>query len=202
MVDTARELRTSILVSTVFPPLPVAVSRVESDGMRATGEEVVVTTHTILAQCLDGCALRNDPTENARRKARQLDVFRRFLHAMAERGFTFSGPDLHSLYVTFSREHIATYFPEGARQPEVRFMPYDYQTPGDATHTKLVEYICAQSLLFEDPEPIKPADLAKTSFGDLLTIVRDRLGHVATPNERAQISEADFEELGDDQLYN
>ena len=186
MVDSARELRAAILVATPYPPLPVNLSKVEPGSMVTSGDDTLVTTHTLLAKCIDFVTQRNDPAQNARRLARQQDVFRRFLLAMGERGFDFEPPDLYTLYASFTREHLATYFPDGTPL-DIKILPYDHMCPGDKAHAKLVEYVCAQSILFEDPVPLRPANLKTTPLADLLKITRDRVGHVASQEERAKI---------------
>ena len=122
-----------VLLALPFPPLPCVVGRVE--GMELTGEEQVknhwvvlvaqcglgvlshdnlckqvVTTHTLYAKCLEEARLRGDTESHARRRGRQVDVFQRFLHAMATRGFEAEGEALYAVYCEFSRAHLGTYF--------------------------------------------------------------------------------------------
>lgn len=54
---------------------------------------------------------------------------------------------------------------------------------GDKVHKKMCEYMAAQSILFEDKEPVGAEVYSRKSYLALLNIARDRLGHVATEEE-------------------
>ena len=114
-----------VLLALPYPPLPCVVGRVE--GMELTGEEQVktsyewigmgvtcvfqvVTTHTLYAKCLEDARLRGSEGSHAERRRRQTDVFQRFLHAMATKGFDAEGEGLYAMYCEFGREHLGTYF--------------------------------------------------------------------------------------------
>ena len=188
MVDSVREIRAMILVALHLPPLPLVVSKVDPDSMQSS-ECVVTTSHSIIAECLNAAAMQNDKRANAVRQKRQQANFRRFLHALAERGFEFGAKDLYELYCTFTRDHVNTFFPENARTEGLRFMPYDYMTKGDGAHKRLCEWVEAQSILFEDPDPVKSEDLAGTELSELLFMSRARFGRVATMEDRKLIRE-------------
>jgi len=70
--DPLREVRTMILLSLPYPPLPVPVSRVEADAGVTCGE-ALTTTHTLIARCLNSSALRNAPAENDARRTKQME---------------------------------------------------------------------------------------------------------------------------------
>ena len=182
--DPLREMRTMILVSLPYPPLPICAQRLDEDGR--VGEEAVITTHDVVARWLNECAVLNDQAENLKRRDRQVEVFRRFLHSLAVEGFAMSPRELYDLYTTFCRDHIATFDPAG-NTPDLRFKPYDYMCKGDKHHAKLCEYMAAQAILFNDPEPRKTAeDYASLSAGQLLLACRDRLGHIMSDTEKAE----------------
>ena len=190
--DPNRELRAMVLVSLPYPPLPVLAARVElDDGRLHEDASTALTSHTLIAHGLDEAMARNRPEENADRKERQMDVFRRFLHAMATEGFFMQSPEpLYQLYCRFTLEHIATYFPPG-HPVDIRFQPLASITRGDPFHGKMAEYMASQSVLQEDSVPTTRAQYLQQDFAQMLFAARDRLGHVMTPDERARISESD-----------
>jgi hypothetical protein len=183
--DPNREIRTMVLLSLPYPPLPVLAATTE-DG-RLSGEQVT-TSHSFIARGLDEAMARKDQKENSERKARQLDVFRRFLHTMGTEGF-FCLPDrLYQIYCAYTLEHIATYFPPG-HPVDIRFEPLSSITRGDKAHEKMAEYMAAVSVLYEDKNPIPRSQYMQQTFTELLLACRDRLGHAMTEDERARASE-------------
>ena len=190
--DPLREMRTMILASLPYPPLPVTAQRLDEDGR--VGDEAVITTHDVVARWLNECAVLDDQAENQRRKERQVELFRRFLHGMAVTGFDMPPRNLYLLYTSFCREHIATYDPAG-NVPDLRFKPYDYVCRGDKVHAKLCEYMAAQAILFNDPEPRKTAeDYARLDLGQILLACRDRIGHIMTDEEKVLADRVEAEE--------
>ena len=188
--DPFREMRTMILLSLPFPPLPVAASKIE-DGK--TGDCVVTTTHTYIARCLDAAAERNDQTANRDRRKRQQDVFQKFLYALASRGFFETPPGVYDLYCEFSRQQIATYFPEG-HPLDLSFMPLASICRGDPAHIKMAEYLAGQSILFDDKPVVTREDYLQREFSELILMHRHRMGHAMTPEERAKLEEAEREQ--------
>jgi len=183
--DPFREMRTMILLSMPYPPLPVIASKVE-DGNGALGEKIVTTTHTFIARCLDAAAARNDKEANTARRKRQTEVFQRYLHALASYGFFEQPPGLYDLYCAFSREQIQTYFPEG-HPLDLSFMPLSSICRGDPAHIKMAEYMAGQSILFNDEPLVTREDYLQREFGDLILMHRHRMGHAMTPEERARL---------------
>jgi hypothetical protein len=179
--DPNREVRTMVLLSLPYPPLPVLASTTE-DG-RLSGEQVT-TSHTFIARGLDEAMARKDQKDNSERRERQLDVFRRFLHTMGTDGF-FCNPDrLYQIYCASTLEHIATYFPPG-HPVDIRFEPLASITRGDKAHSKMAEYMAAVSVLHEDAVPVPRSEYLQMSFADMLLACRDRLGHSMSEDERA-----------------
>ena len=185
--DPNREIRTMVLLSLPYPPLPVLASTTE-DG-RLSGEQVT-TSHSFIARGLDEAMARKDSRENSERKARQLDVFRRFLHTMATEGFFCAPERLYQIYCTSTIEHIATYFPPG-HPVDIRFEPLDSITRGDKAHSKMAEYMAAVSLLYEDAIHVPRSKYIQQSFAEMLLACRDRLGHSMTEEERARVGECE-----------
>jgi len=74
MADSLREMRTMILISLPYPPLPMVVGKVEGDTQTLTGEDATTTSHTLIARCLDAAVERSDAADNARRKKAQQEV--------------------------------------------------------------------------------------------------------------------------------
>lgn len=188
-MDTLRETRAMVLLSLPYPPLPVRVSGVDPLELSAPGEERQTTTHTLIARCLNEAVLKADPERNARRRERQTDVFRRFLYALATEGFDMDPPALYLLYSRFTIEQIGTYFEEGERMPEVVFGALEDAPKGSPAHTKLCEYMAAQSVLFGDSPPLDRRHYAQKTFGSLLLMARDRIGHKMSEEEHARAVE-------------
>lgn len=101
---------------------------------------------------------------------------------MAVDGFEMDPPALYRLYCEYTRQHILTYFP--GYTPPINFMPYGYVCKGDPSHQKLCEYMAGQSILFGDDPPIIKSIYIHRTFGGMLVIARDRLGHIMTEEER------------------
>lgn len=183
-MDSGYEIRSMILASLPYPPLPVEVKTVEP-GTMVLGTESVTTSHALLAQCLQIAAARGDDKANEERKLRQVDVFRRFLHAMAVEGFEMSGGELYGLYCDYTRQHLETYFHDGQRF-ELAFKPLSYIAKGDACHTRMCEFMAAQSILFRDPVPLKASHYNGKTYACMLELARDRIGHTMTEEEREE----------------
>jgi hypothetical protein len=129
---------------------------------------------------------RADDKANAERQCRQTSVFRTFLFAMASDGFATTNPErLYEIYCRFSIDHIATYLPPG-HPMDFRIPPLSYITQRDRVHTKLAEYMGAQSIMFEDDPPITREQYLDRQPSALLFDLRARLGHVMTQEERAR----------------
>ena len=184
---SSAEIRSMVLLTLPYPPLPVMAARIEADDGRIinTGEDAV-TTHTLIAKGMTESLSRDDPAINAERRERQVRVLQTFLYAMATEGFHTPSPDrLYEIYCRFSMDHIATYLPPG-HPVDFRIPPLSYITKGDRLHTRLADYMAAQSIVFEDSPPISRAQYLLREPGDLLFDLRARLGHVMTLEERAR----------------
>lgn len=188
--DSNREIRTMVLLSLPYPPLPVMAARVEQDDGRLHDDEVT-TSHTFIAFGLQDAMARNDPTINKIRMERQKQVFRGFLQAMAEDGFRADVEQLYQIYCRFSLEHIATYFPPG-HPIDIRFQPVSYVCSKDKCHQKMAEYMAGQSLLFEDSPAIPREEYLKLDFPTQLLACRDRLGQVVSEKPEDQEEEPDL----------
>lgn len=183
--DPNREIRTMILLTLPYPPLPVIATRVEQDDGRLLDDEVT-TSHTFIAQGLCDATARNDQPSNKERKKRQKQVFQEFLHAMATEGFSCDIGRLYDIYCRFSIGHIATYLPP-EHPIDIRFQPVSYVVRGDKCHAKMAEYMAAQSLFYEDIPPVTRDQYLTQDFTTMLLACRDRLGHVMTDEERARL---------------
>jgi hypothetical protein len=186
---SGEELRTMVLLTLPYPPLPVLAARVELDDSRLQ-EDGVVTSHTFIAKGLEEALVRGDQQANKERKLRQLKVFQAFLHAMATEGFFCSPDRLYHIYCQFTLDHIATYFPPG-HPLDIRFQPLSSISKGDACHGKMAEYMASQSVFHEDNPPIRRSAFAQRDFHEMLATTRDRLGHAMTDEERARLESMD-----------
>lgn len=185
------QMRAMVLLTLPYPPLPLLAARLDQDDARLQ-DDGMVTSHTLLARALVEAMARNRPTENVQRKARQIDVFQRFLHVMGTDGFFCEPERLYQIYCVFTIEHIATYFPPG-HPIDIRFQPFASICKGDAVHAKMAEYLASQSLFFEDPITLTREHFLGLDFIDLLGACRDRLGHAMTDDERARLEKKDEE---------
>lgn len=186
---SSAEIRAMVLLSLPYPPLPVMAARIEADDARIIdtgGAAGTTTTHTLIAKGMTECMTRDDPAANAERRQRQVRVLQTFLYAMASEGFATTDPDrLYEIYCRFSMDHIATYLPPG-HPVDFRIPPLSSIARGDRVHTRLVEYMAAQSVLFEDQPPVPRSKYLLREPADLLFALRARLGHVMTLEERAR----------------
>jgi hypothetical protein len=185
--DPNAEIRAMVLLTLPYPPLPVFATRVELDDHRLQ-DDALITSHTLIARALNEAVLRNDPRENDARKARQLQNFQTFLHAMAVEGFSCDSERLYLIYCRFTLEHIATYFPPN-HPVDVRFEPLSSIVRGDRAHVRLAEYMASQSIYLQDPVPVSREQYLKQGFHELLAVCRDRLGHCMTDEERASLQQ-------------
>ena len=181
--DPNREIRTMVLLTLPYPPLPVLASSIELDDGRLH-EDKLTTSHAFIARALDEALVRDNVSENKARKSKQLDVFQRFLHSMATEGFDCTPERLYQIYCQFTLEHIATYFPVG-HPVDIRFEPLSNITRGDKAHSKMAEYMASQSVFFEDAVRIRRYEYVQQEYRDMMLACRDRLGHVMSEEERA-----------------
>jgi hypothetical protein len=181
----SEEIRAMVLLTLPYPPLPVLITRIETDDERLYEDErSLTTTHTLIAKGLTECMARNDQSDNEERSLRQKRVFQEFLHTMAQEGFATTDPEkLYLIYCRYSLQHIATYFPPG-HPVDFRIPPLSHITRRDKVHTKLAEYMAAQSVFFEDQPRIPRDDFLNLEPSELLFQLRARLGHVMTEEER------------------
>jgi len=187
--DSLREIRTMVLLSLPYPPLPVYVRATDPLELSREGELTETTTHTLLARCLDAEVDRNDSARNQRRRQRQTEVFRRFLHDMAERGFDMEPPALYELYCEHSKQHLLSFFEDGELRMDVTFARLEDTPKGSKTHAKICEYMAAQSVLFNDTPPKTRAHYERKSVGSLLLMARDRIGHKMSEEEHKRAVE-------------
>lgn len=185
-VDSVREVRTMILLSLPYPPLPITVSSVDPLELSAQGEQCQTTSHTLIARCLNDAAERADRGRNERRQKRQMTVFQEFLHALANGGFAMDAPALFALYCDFTKRHIDTYFEPGETTPHVAFGELHDAPKGGKPHAKMCEYMAGQSVLFQDSPPLPRHHFERKSYSSMLLMARDRLGHKMSEEEHAQ----------------
>ena len=188
-VDSVREIRTIVLLSLPYPPMPVRVYSTDPLELSLQGEACETTSHTLLARCLNAAAERADGERNVRRKQRQTEVFQQFLHAMATEGFDMDARALFGLYCDFTQRHIDTYFEPGEPNPRIAFGSIDDTAKGSRAHAKMCEYMAAQSVLFQDSPPKDRRHYERKSYGSLLLMARDRIGHKMSEEEHAKAVE-------------
>lgn len=196
-VDSLREVRTMVLLSLPYPPMPVRVFATDPLELSLQGEECETTSHTLLARCLNAAAERADGERNIRRKKRQTEVFQQFLLALATKGFDMDARELFTLYCDFTQRHIDTYFEEGEHNPRIVFDWIDNVSKGSRTHAKMCEYMAAQSVLFQDSPPKDRRFYERKSYGSLLLMARDRIGHKMSEEEHAKAVEIMSKESSD-----
>lgn len=184
--DSMREMRTMVLLSLPYPPLPVLAACLDQDDGRLQ-DDGVTTSHTFIAKGLNESMARADHAANRERMERQRLVFQQFLHAMATEGFTCDSERLYLIYCRFTLEHIATYFPVG-HPLDIRFQPLSYICKGDKTHLKLAEYLAGQSILYEDRPHVERSQYLHFEPEEMFMVARDRIGHVMSESEKAELA--------------
>lgn len=171
-MDQNREVRAMILASLPYPPLPVEAKRLE-DGNKL-GDVVVTTSHDIISHLLEAVCVQGDPKIHQNRQERQRNVLRAFLADLVKDGI--QGPEaLYDTYRKHTVQHIATYYPEGAVIPELRFMPLGYVCRGDNVHVRTCDYIAAQARILELRGGYCASDWGNRNYVDLLVEARNRL---------------------------
>ena len=191
MGDSLREIRTMVVLSLPYPPLPVHVESRDPLEISASGEARMTTSHTLIARCLNEAAERNDKAANGRRERAQMFAFQKFMHALGAGGFDMDAPALFGLYRQYTREHIETYF-EGPK-PEIVFGEFDSVKIGNGVHAKMCEWMAAQSILLRENPVRDRKHYERKSYGSLLLMARDRLGHMEDSPQAEADAEADAE---------
>jgi len=186
--DPLREMRTMILLSLPFPPIPVQAAKTDQGVIQS--DDAVISTHDILAICLNSAAARGDQVKNYERRVKQREVLQHFLHALATKGFTCPDEELYHLYCEYSLLHITTYFLEAERPPEIRFMPLSYISKADPIHRQMCQYMAGQSRLFEDDPPLTTEYYGQFDYDILMKITCARIGHAITEEEKKLIENA------------
>ena len=171
-MDQNREIRAMILASLPYPPLPVEAKRLEDDNK--LGDVVVTTSHDILSHLLEAICVQGNASIHKNRQERQRQVLRMFLSDLVKDGI--QGPEaLYRTYCKHTVAHIATYYPEGAIIPELRFMPLGHVCRGDQVHRMTCDYIAAQARILELQGGFCAADWGTRNYVDLLLEARNRL---------------------------
>jgi hypothetical protein len=170
--DSTQELRAAILASLPYPPLPVAVKRLEGDSTRL-GVEVTQTSHDILSLLLRSACTQYTVSENRQRQLKQQDVLRGFLRDLVREGLQ-PYPDLYATYCRNTLRHVATY-PAVGTAPDIRFMPHDSVCRGDRAHRQMCDYMAAQSRILETGSGYSAQDWQHREYADMLVITRSRL---------------------------
>ena len=180
MGDPIMELRTMILLSLPFPPIPIQASRIESDETRFVCD-AVVTSHDIIAQCLNMAALRSDQVANTRRREKQHRDMLSFMQTISKEGYNPEPEELYALYQHHTRSYIESFF-LGRNEPEIRFKPLDYVANGDNTHMKMCEHLAAQTILYEDDVERTSEYFLSRSYSSLLFVLMQRFRNTQDTN--------------------
>ena len=170
--DSTQELRAAILAALPYPPLPVALTRLELDCTRL-GVEVVQTSHDILSLLLREACARYTVSENRARQQQQQAVLRDFLKELVRDGLQ-PYPQLYATYCANTLRHVATY-PSAGPTPEMRFLPHDYVCKGDRVHLQMCDYMAAQSRILETGAGYSAQDWLHREYADMLVLTRSRL---------------------------
>lgn len=141
--DSTQEIRAMILVCLPYPPLPTLFSRVSGEG-----DPVLQTSHDLIARLLRDAAQRCTHEENKARQRKQQTVLTRFMKRLATQDSE-APVALYGLYCQYTRDHIATYLPEGAPPPDLRFLPLESTCKGDKVHKAMCDYVAGQSRILK-----------------------------------------------------
>jgi hypothetical protein len=192
--DSTQEMRAMILAALPYPPLPVALRRLE-DG-NALGDEVLQTSHDIISNMLVESCAKGSAAENASRRRTQVAVLGDLLRALTADGLQ-EPPQLYATYCTFTARHIASYVTSGGGAiPEIRFLPLGHVCKGDSAHLRMCDYMAGQARLLALDEGLAAQDWLSYEYAQMLCIARNRLvfeREAAPP----QAGEGGDEEAGD-----
>ena len=150
-MDSNQEIRTLILVSTPFPPIPIIVQQYED---RVIGDDVVRDSHTVFSMLLEVAVKRDDAAANNVRRERQEGLFDAFFEAFDGGGDTAPVEKYYDLVCDFTRRWIHAYM--DPMPFDARFMPMDSVCVGDAVHrvAALHAYVQDQYLRLPHDESI------------------------------------------------
>ena len=150
-----------LLYGLPYPPLPVQ-------------GEVATTTHDIMLTCLNLTTSCNSEDDIKARESKTKAVVQQHVDDITKYGEGASDEELYAIYCKNSLAHIASYYSDTA-PPQVDFKPLKSIVIGDATHTKMCEYMSAQSQLYEET-PFNHAQHYMTkSYMELLGMLRDTM---------------------------
>ena len=116
-MDSAREIRSCLLVLFPGPPLPIMAGRKD-------GREAIANSHDFLATIIDETAQRNDSAANAKRMMRHKDLINALMNDLQP---CTSMQLMWPVLCRFTRDYLDAYFP-GMMQ-DIRFVPFDHTPP-------------------------------------------------------------------------
>jgi hypothetical protein len=150
--DSAREVRSMILLSMPCPPMPMLMSKEVQDQVESVG----CNSHDLLAHLLNkataanSCGIELHP----KRKVLQVEAHKllcqRFDEWQAENQ-DLEVPPLetsYSFFAEFTRAYIHSYMEDPTRQLDIRFEPANYVGSNTEVHIRTRDFAKAQEVLF------------------------------------------------------
>lgn len=172
-----------ILASLPYPPLPVALSRLEDSR-----EQVLQTSHDLISMLLRESCAKCTVEENRRRRCQQQAVLAHFMRELTQ-DHAAAPEALYKLYCEGTLRHVACYLPPGAPPPDIRFLPLAHPCKGDAAHSAMCDYMAAQARILELPDGVCADNWRRYEYADMLLHARSRL--VCEPDAAAGDAESD-----------
>ena len=153
-----------------LPPLPALVHKVDEDDHSLVVGEKTESSHSLLGNMLDWCAVSQDHDKNMERMAAQVRCVNNFMNELMQLDSevdlrTCNINRIYDLYCRHTREWFWCYGKRMGDQLYTR--PWDYVVVGDKVHKNMCDYTKAQfyhmtlgnSRVFVDE---------KTSYGELM----------------------------------
>jgi hypothetical protein len=167
--DSTQEMRAMILAALPYPPLPIALSRLEESHV-----DVLQTSHDLLSMLLRESCAKRTAAENKQRQRQQQAVLAEFMQAVTQERA--AAPDaLYALYCAFTMRHVACYLPPGAPAPDIRFLPLAHPCKGDVVHAAMCDYMAAQARILGLPDGVCADNWRRYEYADMLLHARFRL---------------------------
>lgn len=165
-----REMKGMLFSVLHIPPLPVMVHKTDSEDHSLVVGEATESSHSLLGNMLDWCAMAQDYSANIERMQSQircLASFRVELESLDKECCLRTCPiqKIYDFYCKHTREWFRCYNKHLANQLYTR--PCDYVIVGDSVHKNMCDYTKAQFYHMSHGESSVQVD-ERISYGELL----------------------------------
>jgi hypothetical protein len=162
------------MTSLPCPPLPMVLSIAPEEGV---AQEVICSSHDVLAGLLINAMSRNNVKANEARKAKQMAATRTLLAQCVEKAQ--DAEEMYGLCQAFTAEYIHSFDDAGTCTPGMRFVDAKDVLQGDKIHKCACAWQAAQDILFVEKARRRNASaFARYTYQELILIhwqrVRDK----------------------------